>query len=498
MAQRSEGSGRVDDGTDLPAERDRPLTFHWLTRSDDRIRSLGFAPAATCGIEVARSSIIAEAMLAHEEGRFVSYSRRKSFYTGRRRYNGSAFTYANILSAVDDLLQFGLIEEERALPGQLGWQSRFRASPSLAEAFNDVEFRHQLINPIWLKDADGDLIDYRDTDATFRMARELRAINDALASLEIDVSSLDVVRSRHHIIVDGAYYRPTKPVLRRIFNRGSFRKGGRAYGWWQSLPKPRRQQILIDGEMVSEPDFAQFHPSLLYALSGGHLDGDAYETGVFSREQGKLAFNVALNTATVQGTIAALSNKPHWTLSRADTAGLLDALARRNAPIARYLHADQGIELMNLDSRITMLALGRCIAAGIPTLPVHDSMLTLRRYEGRVAEIMEESAELVVGRPKPCRVSVSGLQVPQVPSGGSLSFSFPFQLALFPVLASSPLIGELVRSLRASLGLSQASLAVRLGCSQPHIANVEAGRHRLGAWAQNRVRDLVDGLGDLG
>ncbi|WP_246687880.1 MULTISPECIES: helix-turn-helix transcriptional regulator [unclassified Methylobacterium] len=392
-----------------------------------------------------------------------------------------------------------MIEEERASPGQLGWQSRFKASPNLVEACASVEFRQELLGLVRLKDTDGNLVDYPDTDATARIARELRAINANLASLRLELPDFGVVRSRHHLILDGAYYRPTEPVLYRVFNRGSFTLGGRAFGWWQNLPRPWRQRLMIDDEPVAEPDFAQLHPSLLYAMQGRRLEGDAYETGVFSREHGKLAFNVALNTRTLQGTIAALAKKSMWTLTRTQTAGLLHALARRNAPIARYLHADQGIALMNLDSRITIRALQRCIAAGIPALPIHDSMLTPCRYEGRVAEIMEDSAEFVLKRPKPCHVSVSVVSVPQMPSGWCPPPSLPsFQLGLFLDLPAPVVVGVQIRALRRSLGLSQASLATRLGCRQPHVANVESGRHRLGKWAQRRLRELMREVRDQG
>ena len=493
------GEGWQDDwGSDTPSPRDRPLTFHWRARTDDPIGVLGLTKASNGGIEIARNRIIAEALLAHEEGRWVSYSRRRTFYTGRQRYNGTTFTFRNVLHAVEELIRLDLLEEQRAIPGQLGRQSRFRASPRLAEAFTEVDLEYDLTGLIRLKDMAGHLIDYRDTDATWQMSRELQAINADLGSIKVELPGSDIIRLRHHLLIDGAYYRPTAPALHRVFNRASFSKGGRAYGWWQHLPKARRQQLLIDGEPVSEPDFAQFHPAILYALRGCRLAGDAYETDRFPRELGKLAFNVAVNTRTIQGTIAALANKSSWPLPRSGTVELLDALARRNAPIADDLHADRGIALMNLDARIIIRATKQCLEAGIPVLPVHDSMLTPRRYEGRVAEIMEASAEAVLKRPNPCRVSVSSVSVPQMPWSVplplpplSFSSSAPSQLDLFRWAPEASSFGIQIRDLRQSLGLSQTSLASKLGCRQPHVANVESGRHRLGDWARHRFRDLL-------
>ncbi|MCJ2015920.1 hypothetical protein MKK84_00495 [Methylobacterium sp. E-065] len=92
---------------------------------------------------------------------------------------------------------------------------------------------------------------------------------------------------------------------------------------------------------------------------------------------------------------------------------------------------------MNIDSRITVRAVRRCIAVGIPVLPVHDSMLTPHRYESRVAEIMEESAEFILKQPNPCRVNVSRSTVLHMPRAGlPPSLLPPRQLALFPDLPS--------------------------------------------------------------
>jgi len=95
-----------------------------------------------------------------------------------------------------------------------------------------------------------------------------------------------------------------------------------------------------------------------------------------------------LNAKTRQAAIAALTNKPDYPYTDKDTSGLFEALKRRNAPIAEYLHADMGIRLMRTDSDITQDVMKACARANIPALPVHDSVLTFPRHEGRVAEIM--------------------------------------------------------------------------------------------------------------
>ena len=162
---------------------------------------------------------------------------------------------------------------------------------------------------------------------------------------------------------------------------------------------------------------------------------------------------------------------------------------------------------MRLDSEITLTAVKSCAKAGIPVLPVHDSMLTPERYAGRMAEIMEASAAQQLKTSNPCRVKISGHPVPQMPCRRSPSLSFsppsssgvggclapasalPVQLDLFP--SGPKTFSGPIRELRERLGLSQRALAEKLGCRQPHIANVECGRDRLGTWPSQRLRELI-------
>ena len=62
--------------------------------------------------------------------------------------------------------------------------------------------------------------------------------------------------------------RPTPLFLYRVFNRGCWACGGRAYAWWQQLPKCFRAQLLINDEPVAEPDYSALHAALIYAERG--------------------------------------------------------------------------------------------------------------------------------------------------------------------------------------------------------------------------------------
>ena len=494
----------LDDEADFqPQERDRYLSFRWRTINTDLIRSLGVEPSADKDYNATINSMLTEAVLAAGEGRWTSYPRNKNVYSERRRYHGTAYTYRTVLRAIEEMLKLGLIEEERSLPGQLGWQSRYRATAQLMEALAEAEFRYELFEPIHLKSPEGFLMDYKDTDLTRRMRREMQEINEFLASIDLQYPP-DAVLTAHHALIGGTYIRRGQPVLYRVFNRGRFSMGGRAYGCWQSMPKAERERCRINGEPVAEPDFEQLHPAILYAQRGLTLKHDAYETGEFPRKLGKLAFLVAMNTDDRRGTIAALLNKNRpkkdgtkgngWPLSGQKTSRLLMALDRRNPDIKDALHSDQGIKLMRTDSEIAIRTVKRCMNAGIPVLPVHDSMVVPMRYEGQTAEFMEESAARVLHHVKPCRVSVSRPPVLQMPFGPSslpvLSPAFPVQLPLFPAEPCLGLAAQ-VKEIRERLGLSQRALGEKIGCRQPHIANIEKERDRLGDWPLRRLHDLM-------
>src|SRR4051794_33665167 len=85
--------------------------------SDAMMRQLGLPRPKNKNCADARASILAEVLLAHDEGKAVSFSRRKQYYSERRRYLGASGTYANVTSEVSLLAGAGLVIENRAKPG---------------------------------------------------------------------------------------------------------------------------------------------------------------------------------------------------------------------------------------------------------------------------------------------------------------------------------------------------------------------------------------------
>src|SRR5439155_2023960 len=96
----------------------------------------------------------------------------------------------------------------------------------------------------------GDCIDYDDTDATSRLRTEMREVNSWLADADIECDAE---------ADDGTPVDVCDRLLRRYFNNGCFKDGGRLFGgFWQPMKKEARHAtIRIDGERVITLDYDQ-------------------------------------------------------------------------------------------------------------------------------------------------------------------------------------------------------------------------------------------------
>ncbi|MGE7157266.1 hypothetical protein ACQKJ1_26485 [Methylorubrum rhodesianum] len=387
---------------------DRILNHHWRCR-ETALEACGLGLGAREASRNAVASLVATAGLAAEtDQHWVSFSRRKTWYAARGE-NGD-LTYDNVVAGMQEGVEAGLFDEDRALPGahldDVPRQSRFRATSLLIERLGNARFQHlRPSSSIVMRDAEGAAVAFQETERTHRLRREADALNEWLSGMRVTVDPKKDLpenwqRTRHHLrarkVKGGketwSYVLPTPtPHIVRIFGRGQWDCHGRLYGWWQSLPKDRRGELLINGEVCIEPDFAMLHPTLLYAAVGATMPKDVYETGEHDRADGKLALNIGINAkGGLKGTVDALMWRKGWTGSRHYTQGLVEAIADLNKPIAQFIGSDAGIRLMGIDSGMAVEVLKRCRKAGIDCLPVHDSFVTPRKSENHVKAIMAD------------------------------------------------------------------------------------------------------------
>jgi hypothetical protein len=376
------------------AERDKPLSFHWRAESDEYLNNIPPPGYLSESQRRAWASIILDAVLEEMGvGRWISYSRRKSFYSGCQRYYGTDYTYCIVPPIVDHLEAAGIIEHEKARPGDLGWQSRFRAAPGLVEAVTLPPVTHDPLELVRLK-KDKRLVDYRDTAGTETWRRKLQGFNEVISGsvITLDVGEHDgnVIRCGNHTLY------PAMEALYRVFN-DDWKHGGRLYGgWWQQARKKDREQFRIDGVQTVEPDYEQLHPTLIYGMAGKQRPEDAYVLDGWERDTGKRAFNILINATNYHKAVGAVANEIGGTGAWAKAVQLIHAMKERHQPIETFFHSDAGRELQNIDAGMAEHVMDKMTGRSIVALPIHDSFIVPQQHENTLRETMDEALEMAI------------------------------------------------------------------------------------------------------
>lgn len=307
--------------------RDIPVTFGFRSGADAMARLA--LPAADARYADARNAMFSEARFAAQMGRGLSYSRRRDFYARGRRYYGDTISYRTVLAAVNDGLDAGLLVERRAPPGAHRRRHRRRsciqATPVLCQLLDRAPVRSCL--------RCGTEANWSPTRTHPKLARCAVKLKQSIAACQSSPWTWRVQTSGKKASI-GSWAEPILPRHHQAcvgFSVVALDKGGRLYGWWQGLPSCYRTALTIDGQPVREPDFGQFHAAIIYGLRGIRLIGDAYDTAEFSRAQGKLAFNIALNARNERGAVAAIAH--HLKLDRSRASLLLKAVKRKHEPV---------------------------------------------------------------------------------------------------------------------------------------------------------------------
>ena len=356
----------------------------------------------------------------NDSTRYVRYSREPGRYT-KSRYNSLPVTWAKLDRTIAALTG-DIIEHHIGIPGFDGFddgrQSRMRATPLLVKwMIRFLEFTPSVIQITGeetiirrgKKDADGKAKDlpYLDTKHTKEMRKNLQTINSLLDKTWIDLYLTDAefVALNQRLSKD-----KENPVdfrrkrLRRIFNNGDFKQGGRFYhGWWQEIPSEYRRFIHIGGKQTTEIDFTGMHFSIFYSEIGGTPPDDPYDLpGLDSTERGivKKALNALINANTEQEAIKAIQRESQTKpLPKAypKAKRLVDALKKKHAPIAHLFGTGAGLRAQFLDSQVAERVMLKLAKEDIPALPVHDSFIVQTQHAERLEAAMHEAFNEVTG-----------------------------------------------------------------------------------------------------
>ena len=163
--------------------------------------------------------------------------------------------------------------------------------------------------------------DYKDTDKTVAMRRDLTKYNELLSRTYIDIPALEepfIERKLSNGQIQRVPINQTRKFVRRIFSRNSWELNGRFYGgFWQQIGKEFRKQIVINSSPTIEVDYKGLHVSLLSAKKGIVDIEDHYELGAlilpeaFALEQRDIVKSLlltAINAKSPKSAFAAFRN----------------------------------------------------------------------------------------------------------------------------------------------------------------------------------------------
>lgn len=188
---------------------------------------------------------------------YIAVSMTKSGYKAKSRYNALNIS-SKTIDVIHRLWKQELITFKKGFhdPKGKSFITRIRASDALIELFKEVKFSiYHIGNPegretIILRSENKEDIEYDDTADTRRMRDHLESYNDLLWRTFIDIPEvatpiIDVGKGKKtkHVRIT-----PHDKFVRRVFNNGNWKQGGRFYGgWWQRIPSAWRGKITLNG-----------------------------------------------------------------------------------------------------------------------------------------------------------------------------------------------------------------------------------------------------------
>ncbi len=351
--------------------------------------------------------------------RYVGYSRNSNKYKSTSRYKALFFNYRITINVIDFLIKHGYAEGPKGINRPVKpRQSRLRATERLIHLVKtqckvDLPMikRDENAEVIILRDEDKKLMEYEDTEATLQMRENLRFINQNLEKdpillyvrdKELDRLNAELKRDTQKGAVDF-----TQKRLRRVFNNGSFKQGGRFYsGWWQNVPKEYRKYIRINDKDVVECDYSGLHINMLYAKEGLPLpEEDPYEIDGYGDIRGFLKqvllrlVNANSRTSVIRSIMDRRS--PAEAIDIPDYIGSLDDVIddfmQKHSLIRKYFGTGIGVDLQYLDSQIAEKVLMHFSKMGYAILPMHDSFIIHHALKNELQKAMDNAFHEMFG-----------------------------------------------------------------------------------------------------
>lgn len=341
-------------------------------------------------------------------------------------------------------------------------------------------------------------VPYEDTGQTKAMRHLVQTYNELLRQSFIDIPTLERGFIELSAGSDGSPRRlhvsQHDKFTRRIFNRGSFDKGGRFWGgWWQRCPKDWREKIFIDDKPVSELDYSGLHIVMLYARRGINywtdvgsdpyqidfpdFDGTTEELRAICKQLILVALNAGDETAAFSAfRDEAETGSSEKRMSNETLSVILNLLKDKHQPIAPMLTKDAGIDLMNQDSKIAEQIIDHFTRKSIPILAIHDSFVLPYGYEKELDDEMQKAFFTVMG--------ISGSRVKEVTSRPLRLFRLSPRLPELPTAMPDGIIVLNAPQIPDFFELSEVKLNARI--NPKRVPRYQAHLQRFRDWLAER------------
>jgi hypothetical protein len=343
---------------------------------------------------------------------YRSISKNKSDFQIDSRYQRIYLKYDYFVGVINDLVELKYIKEKKGYRfANDAKRTRIKADNKLIDKILSASYGvNEVIKlvglmpvissqgeaeTIILRDVNGNLVEYEDTDSTIIMRDKLRLINNKLnqTRISLDITDQQYVELQEKINTTQDQERRTIDFtnfnLNRVFNNSSWSQGGRFYGgWWQNIPKEYRKYIDINHKPTVELDYSGHHIRMLYASEGLAAPEDPYDLTEFEREDQKLAVLTMLNASDKNTALKAMAYKG---ILKARILSI--ALSERHSQIQQHFFTGVGLNLMYQDSQVAEKVMLQMLDRGATVLPVHDSFIVRNSYSDELEEVMKNVFE---------------------------------------------------------------------------------------------------------
>jgi len=377
----------------------------------------------------------------------ISYSRNVNNYIVKDPDNVNRIS-KKIIEVIDLMESTGWIREKK--PGfydpedpSKSFRSTMKAGEKLLEAIDKPDFTFTTppnaeaskpYQPIILRDAKKESMDFEETPETLRIKANLEYINAQIETYKVELLADDNTQGLLQwragkmdpdlkgVPFEELYFNwiADHIQLYRVFNNGSFDAGGRFYGVWIEDVWAKgynfRQHIHINGMPTVELDFSNLHPHILYQRAGLELPpGDLYQIDIEDyagrRDTVKTCLNMMINMSkgteaqgrnwSINGATKACYGKNHHPVGEPIITEIIDKLLVKHAAIKHLFFTGDAVSLQRLDSDIVEWVLLDLMRRDIQVLPIHDSFIVPKQYAGDLEVAMKEAYRTVAGGEPP-------------------------------------------------------------------------------------------------